>query len=141
MFSWFFIGTDRRWLTKLLDLLASGGSALIVLPNSESIEVDFNRNLSPDERTTLDSDDVVKALEMLDCTVSLHEYTKWLANSDLFEGQHASGASLTFAAFAAMHPITTFSAAEKRQVVDLLNARREARGVPLLWDVIVVKQA
>jgi len=76
MFSWFFIETDRRWLTKLLDLLASGGSALIVLPNSESIEVDFNRNLSPDERTTLDSDDVVKALEMLDCTVSLHEYTK-----------------------------------------------------------------
>lgn len=66
-------------------------------------------------------------------------YTKWLAINDLFEGELASEASLAFAAFVAMRPITTFTSQEKQHIVDILSARREAQGVPLRWDVIVVK--
>ena len=85
MFSWFYIGTDRRWLTKLLDLLSPYGIACLVLPNAESIEADFNRSLSPDKRTTLVSDEVINALQPLECSVEQHIYTKWLAINDLFE--------------------------------------------------------
>jgi SAM-dependent methyltransferase len=139
MFSWFYIGPDKRWLSKLLDLLSSKGTACLVLPNAGSIEADFNRNLSPDNRTTLVGDEVMSAMQTLECSVRQHTYTKWLAINELFDGELASEASLAFAAFVALRPITTFTPAEKRHIVDLLNARREARGVPLMWDVIVVK--
>ena len=141
MFSWFYIGTDRRWLTKLLDLLSPSGTACLVLPNAESIEADFNRSLSPDIRMTLVSDEVINALQRLECSVEQHTYTKWLAVNDLFDDGHASEASLAFAAFVALRPNATFTAAEKQHVENLLNARREAKGVPLIWDVIVVKHA
>lgn len=141
MFSWFYIGTDQRWLRKLLDLLSSKGTACLVLPNAESIEADFNRSFSPDKRTTLVSDQVVNALKTLGCTVSQHSYTKWLAADELFDGELASEASLAFAAFVALRPITTFTPAEKQDISDLLNARREANGIPLKWDVIIVKPA
>jgi SAM-dependent methyltransferase len=140
MFSWFFVGTDRRWLTELLDLLTTNGAALLVLPNTESIEADFNRSLSPDERTTLVSDDVINVLTTLECTVTQHSYVKWLAIDDLFEGELASEAGLAFAAFVAMRPITTLTPKEKQHIVDMLGARREVQGVPLIWDVIVVKR-
>jgi SAM-dependent methyltransferase len=139
MFSWFFVGTDKRWLTKLLDLLTPSGIALLVLPNTKSIEADFNRSLSPDDRTKLVSDDLINAFTTLECTVTQQSYTKWLAINDLFEGELASEASLAFAAFVAMRPITTFTSQEKQHIVDILSARREAQGVPLRWDVIVVK--
>src|SRR5574341_505230 len=139
MVSWFFVGTDKRWLSKLLDLLSPRGTASLVLPNAKSIEADFNRSLSPDRRTTLVGDEVLHALKTLECRVTQHTYTKWLAINELFDGESASEASLAFAAFVAMRPITTFTPAEKRHIVDLLNARREAKGVPLMWDVIVVK--
>ncbi|UCG23596.1 MAG: class I SAM-dependent methyltransferase [Chloroflexota bacterium] len=139
MFSWFFVGTSRRWLVKLIDLLNPNGTACLVLPNTESIEADLNRSMSPDKRTTLVGDEVAKALRALECSVRQHTYTKWLAIDELFEGEFASEASLAFAAFIAMRPITTFTPAEKRHVVDLLNVRREGKGVPLRWDVIVVK--
>ena len=140
MFSWFYIGTDKRWLTKLLSLLTPNGIACIVLPNNGSIEADFNRSLSPDKRTTLVSGDVITALQELDCTVTQHTYVKWLAINDLFDGELVSKASLAFAAFVALRPITTFTSAEKQHIVDLLNTRREAEGVPLRWDVIVVRK-
>jgi SAM-dependent methyltransferase len=139
-FSWFFVGTDKRWLSKLLDFLSPKGTACLVLPNAESIEADFNRSLSPDKRTTLVGDEVLNALKTLECRVTQHTYTKWLAINELFDGEFASEASLAFAAFVAMRPITTFTPAEKRHVVDLLNARREVRGVPLMWDVIIVNR-
>jgi hypothetical protein len=110
-----------------------------VLPNIESIEADFNRSLSPDKRTTLVSDEVMNALQTLECNVTKHTYTKWLAINELFDGEQASEASLAFAAFVALRPITTFTSAEKRDIVDLLNARREAKGVPLTWDVLIIK--
>ena len=141
MFSWFYIGTDQRWLTKLLDLLTPNGTACLVLPNAGSIEADFNRSLSPDKRTTLVSDEVVSALQTLECSVMQHTYTKWLAINELYNGELASEASLAFAAFVALRPITTFTPAEKQHIVDLLNARREPQGVPLGWDVIVVKHS
>ena len=140
MFSWFYIGTDQRWLRKLLDLLSSNGAACLVLPNSESIEADFNRSLSPDKRTMLVGDEVMSALEAFDCKVTQHTYMKWLATNELFDGELASEASLAFAAFVALRSITTFTPDEKRHIVELLNARRAAQGVPLVWDVIVVKR-
>lgn len=139
MFSWFFVGTDKRWLVKLLDLLTPNGTACLVLPNTESIDTDFSRSLSPDKRMTLVSEEVISALETLECSVRQHTYVKWLAVDELFDGEGASEASLAFAAFIAMRPISTFTPPEKRHIVDLLNARREAQGVPARWDVIVVK--
>ena len=65
---------------------------------------------------------------------------KWLPISELIDGELASEASLAFAAFVATRPITSFTSAEKRHIVDLLNARREAGGVPLRWDVIVINR-
>ena len=140
MFSWFYIGTHQRWLRKLLNLLSSNGAACLVLPNSESIEADFNRSLSPDKRTMLVGDEVMSALEAFDCKVTQHTYMKWLATNELFDGELASEASLAFAAFVALRSITTFTPDEKRHIVELLNARRAAQGVPLVWDVIVVKR-
>lgn len=139
MFSWFFVGKDKRWLVKLLDLLTPNGTACLVLPNTGSIEADFNRSLSPDKRTTLVGDEVVNALKTLECSVRQHTYVKWLAINELFDGEVASEASLAFAAFVAMRPITTFTPAEKRHIANLLNARRESKGVPLRWDVLVIK--
>jgi hypothetical protein len=141
MFSWFFVGIDKRWLTKLLDLLTPTGVACLVLPNTESIEADFNRSLSPEKGTTLVGDEVVNALKTLECSVEQHTYTKWLDIADLFDGENASEASLAFAAFVAIRPITTFTPAEKQNIVDMLNARRSAKGVPLSWDVIIVKRS
>ena len=141
MFSWFFVGTDRRWLTKLLDLLNPDGVAMLVLPNADSIEAEFNRSLSPDKRTTLVSDEVTKALKMLDCNVEEHSYAKWLAVDDLFDGEDASEASLAFAEFVAMRPISTFTLAEKQHIADMLNASMREKGVPLTWAVIVVKRS
>ena len=89
--------------------------------------------------TYLVSDEVMRALQTLECSVTKHTYTKWLAINELFDGKLASEASLAFAAFAALRPITTFTPAEKGHIVDLLNARRETKGVPLIWDVIIVK--
>jgi len=139
MFSWFFMGADKRWLTKLLDLLNPNGTACLVLPNTESIEVDFNRSLSPDEQMTLAGDKVMNTLKTLDCTVTQHTYTKWLAIDDLFDGELLSHASLAFAGFIAMRPIATFTSEEKEQIIELLNARREAQGVPLRWEVILIE--
>ena len=140
MFSWFYIGTDKRWLSKLLDLLGSEGVACLVLPNAESIEADFNRSLSPKKQTTLVGDEVVNALKTLECSVEQHTYTKWLDIEDLFDGENASEASLAFAAFVAIRPLTAFTPAEKQNIVDMLNARRSEKGVPLSWDVIIVKR-
>lgn len=139
MFSWFYIGTAKRWLEKLLALLTSSGVACLVLPNIASIEADFNKSLSPDPRTTLVSDDVMRALEPLACHAVKYTFTKWLAVDDLFNGENASEASLAFAAFVALRPIKAFTAAEIQQIIELLKARREAKGVPMRWDVIVIK--
>lgn len=139
MFSWFFMGSEKRWLTKLLGLLNPNGTAYLVLPNTESIEVDFNRSLSPDERMTLAGDEVMNTLKTLDCTVTQHTHTKWLAIDDLFEGEQLSLGSLAFAGFVAMRPIETFTSAEREHIAQLLNARREAQGVPLRWEVILVQ--
>jgi hypothetical protein len=57
----------------------------------------------------------------------------------MFEGEAASEASLAFAAFVAMRPISALTASERGHIADLLQARRGANGVPLIWDVIVVK--
>lgn len=140
MFSWYFIGTDMRWLTKLLDLLTPRGTACLVLPNTASIFADFTRSLSPDTRMTLVGDEVVHALKTLDCTVTQQTSTKWLAPNDLFDGEFLSDASLAFAAFVAMRPVATLTSAEKTHIGEMLNTKREAQGVPLMWDVILVKR-
>jgi len=126
MFSWFYVGTDQRWLSKLLNLLGLDGTAFLVLPNVDSIEADFNRIFSPDARTTLVSDEVEDALQALECVVSKHAYTKWLSIDELFEGEVASEASLAMAAFVALRPITSFTPAESQEISHLLNSRREA---------------
>jgi len=51
----------------------------------------------------------------------------------LFVGEALSGASQTFAAFVAMRPVASFTAAETKKISDLLRARLEERGVPLMW--------
>ena len=79
-------------------------------------------------------------MQAFDCEVTQHTYMKWLATNELFDGELASEASLAFAAFVALRSITTFTPDEKRHIVELLNARRAAQGVPLVWDVIVVKR-
>ena len=139
MFSWFFMGAEKRWLTKLLDLLNPNGTACLVLPNTESIEVDFNRSMAPDKRMTLAGDEVMNTLKTLDCTATQHTYTKWLAIDDLFADEQLSLASLAFAGFVAMRPIETFTSEERDHIIELLNARREAQGVPLRWEVILVQ--
>jgi len=139
MFSWFFIGTAQPELEKLIDLLAPGGVACLVLPNTDSIEADFNRSFSPDKRTTLVSDDVVDALGDLGYCSTRHTFTKWLPSDEMFEGKAASEPSLAFAAFVAMRPISALTVSERGHIADLLQTRLEATGVPLIWDVIVVK--
>lgn len=140
MFSWFYIGTKEHWLYKLLSLLDTNGIACIVLPNIDSIEADFNRRLSPDERTTLVGDELVQALETLPCEVSQHTYTKWIPIGDMLtRTEEACEASLAFAGFVALRSIDSFSTVEKQQIVDLVKARQEPDGVPMRWDVIVVR--
>ena len=139
IFSWYFIGANSHSLTRLLNLLTPGGAACIVLPNTGSIFADFTRSMSPVKQMTLVGDDVLEILNTMDCVVIQHTHTKWLAINDLFDGEFASEASLAFAAFVAMRPITTFTPAEKQNIVDLLNARRESKGVPLKWDLIIIR--
>lgn len=138
VFSWFYIGTDKRWLTKLLDLLTPSGFAILVLPNKESIETVFYRALSPDKRMTLDGDEVVKAMSELRCTVNQDTYTKWLSNEEIYEGEQLSDGSLAFAAFAAERSFDTFNSDEKAKVAELLKKSKKAQGVPLSWDLILV---
>lgn len=138
MFSWFYIGTEQTWLRKLLNALSPSGIACIVLPNSESIEAEFNKRFSPDKRTTLVSEELVSALQMLDCHVDQHSYVKWLADSKLFDGDHLSAASLAFAAFVALRSIKSFTAEDKRLIAELINSKRSNKGAPLSWDVITV---
>ena len=88
---------------------------------------------------TLVGDEVKSVLDTMNCWAIQHTFTKWLAISDLFDGEHASQASLAFAGFVAARPITTFSPSEKQKIVNLLNARNEDNGVPLKWDLIIVK--
>lgn len=139
IFSWFYIGTNQRWLRKLLDSLSPSGIACIVMPNSKSIEADFNRSFSPDERTTLVSEEVVNALQTLDCHISQDSYTKWLAADELYDGEHLSEASLAFAAFVALRSIESFTTQDKQQISKLINSKLSDKGVPLIWDVITVK--
>jgi len=139
IFSWYFIGANKHSLTRLLDLLTPSGVACIVLPNTGSIFADFTRSMSPERQMTLVGDEVLGTLNSLDCVVIQHTHTKWLAIDDLFDGEFASEASLAFAAFVAMRPIKTFTPAEKQDIVDLLNDRREAKGVPLKWDLLIIK--
>ncbi len=139
MFSWFYIGTDQRWLRKLLDSLSSSGIACIIMPNAKSIEADFNRSFSPDKRTTLVSEEVVNALQTMDCQISQNSYTKWLAVDELYDGEHLSKVSLAFAAFVALRSIESFTTEDKRKISELIDSKRSDKGVPLSWDVITVK--
>jgi SAM-dependent methyltransferase len=139
MFSWFFVGADEPELRKLIDLLAPGGMALIVLPGRESIEADFNYALSPDRHTTLVSEDLVAGLERIGQTADLHSFTKWLDNDEMFDDDAPSDASLAFAAFVAMRPISELTEEEIETVTGLLHARREPKGIPLIWDIVVVE--
>jgi SAM-dependent methyltransferase len=140
MFSWFYIGSDPRWLNKLLDSLSPSGIACIVMPNSESIEADFNQRFSPDKRTTLVSEEIVSALQALDCRVEKHSFTKWLAVEELFVEEQLSEASLAFAAFVALRAIDSFTTEDKRLISELINAKRSENGIPLSWDVIIVER-
>lgn len=139
IFSWYFMGADKDQLTRLLDLLTPSGAACIVLPNTSSIFADFTRSMSPDKQMTLVGENVLDVLNSMDCDVIQHTHTKWLDTNDLLDGEFASEASLAFAAFVAMQPITTFTPAEKKNIVDLLNSRRESKGVPLKWDLLIIK--
>ena len=85
------------------------------------------------------SEDVVSALQMLDCRVSQYSYAKWLAADELFDGKQVSQASLAFAAFVALRSIETLTQSDKELIADLLNSRRSEEGIPLKWDVIVVE--
>jgi SAM-dependent methyltransferase len=139
MFSWFFVGADEPELRKLTGLLAPGGIALIVLPGRESIEADLNAALSPDRRTALVSEEVLAGLERIGRAARLHSFTKWLGDDEMFEGDAPSQASLAFAAFVAMRPISELGEDEIATIAELLDARRAPQGVPLIWDVIIVE--
>jgi len=138
MFSWFFVGTAEPELEKLIGLLAPDGVACLVLPNTDSIEADFNRSLSPDQRTTLVGGEVVQALDDLGYESTRHMFTKWLPDEEMFDGRAASEAGLAFAAFVAMRPISTLTASERSLIAELMQTRRQANGVALSWDVVVV---
>lgn len=141
IFSWFYIGIDQRWLTKLLDLLTPSGTAILLIPNKESIETIFYRALSPDKRMTLVGDEVVKALKKLNCVVSQDIYTKWLSHDELFEDEQLSDGSLAFAAFAAERSFDTFTSEDKMKISELIKSSQKAQGVPLSWDLIRVTQS
>ncbi|MCP4377383.1 MAG: class I SAM-dependent methyltransferase [bacterium] len=138
MFSWYFMGTDTQWFRKLLDLLSPDGVACLVLPNTASIFADFTRSLSPNTCMTLVGDDVVQVLKRLDCTVTHQTGTKWLAHQDLFAGDTLSEASLAFAAFVSMRPASTFTEEDKAHIIQLLTAKQDSQGVPLIWDLLCV---
>jgi len=139
IFSWYFMGANKYLLTRLLDLLTPEGVACIVLPNKASIFADFTRSMSPNKQMTLVGEDILDVLNSMDCDVILHTHTKWLSVKDLFDGGFVSEASLAFAAFVAMRPINTFTPVEKKKIFDLLNAKRETKGVPLKWDLLIIK--
>lgn len=138
IFSWFYIGTEGRWLTKLLNLLTVGGTAILVLPNITSIETIFYRAFSPDRRMTLVGEEVVSALGHLDCTVVQKTYVKWLKTDELFVAEQLSDGSLALAAFAAERPVTSFKLDEIEKIAELIKTNHKARGVPLSWDLILV---
>jgi SAM-dependent methyltransferase len=139
LFSWFYIGTNERWLTKLLDFLTPGGTAVLLLPNSSSIETVFYRALSPNEGMTLTGDQFATAVKNLGGAAQIHTYTKWLSTDNLFEHGQLSTGSLAFAAFAAERPMNSFTPRELKRVSDLLKVNRKPQGVPLSWDLIFVK--
>jgi hypothetical protein len=55
----------------------------------------------------------------------------------MFDNGAPSEASLAFAAFVAMRPISELTEEEIKTVTGLLHARREPKGVPVIWDVVV----
>jgi hypothetical protein len=57
----------------------------------------------------------------------------------MFADDAPSEASLAFAAFVAMRPISELTEEEIETVTGLFRARREPKGVPLIWDVVVVE--
>lgn len=138
IFSWYFMGSNKQQLTKLLNLLTPSGKACIVLPNVNSIFADFTRSMSPNKHMTLVGNEVFSVLAEMDCDVIQHTHTKWLAKNDLFSGKNLTDASLAFAAFIAMRPISSFNSVDKQNVVKLLNAKLESKGVPLMWDLLVI---
>jgi hypothetical protein len=85
------------------------------------------------------SQDLVAGLERIGRTADLHSFTKWLSNDEMFVDAAPSEASLGFAAFVAMRPISELTEEEIETVTGLLHARREPKGVPLIWDVVVVE--
>jgi cyclopropane fatty-acyl-phospholipid synthase-like methyltransferase len=141
LFSWFYIGVEERWLTKLMDLLNPGGTALIMLPNEASIETEFYKALSPDSRMALVGEDIVKALNDLKFEVSQETYIKWLSREDLYDGEQLSDGSRAFAAFAAERPFDSFNPGEKEKIVTLLETSQKSQGVPLSWDLILARRS
>jgi len=83
------------------------------------------------------SADLVAGLGRIGQTADLHSFTKWLDNDEMFDDDAPSKASLAFAALVAMRPISELTEEEIETVTVLLHARREPRGVPLIWDVVV----
>lgn len=140
LFSWFYIGTDEPWLSKLIDLLSPSGTAFLMLPNIDSIEHIFYREFSPDKRMTLIGDEIVKAFRDQKFTVTQDTYTKWLLPGELFKGGQLSDGSLAFAAFAAERPFDTFSKAEVEKISELLKTSQKSQGVPLSWDLISISK-
>lgn len=141
IFSWYFMGSDEQHLAKLINLLTPSGVACIVLPNIDSIFADFTRSMSPNKQMTLVGDEILSVLKTMDCDVIQYTHTKWLTKKDLFSDKTVSDASLAFAAFVAMQPISSFNPVDKQNIFKLLNAKLESKGVPLMWDLLVVKRS
>lgn len=134
IYSWFYVGTESRWLQKLLDLLAPGGAACLILPNAHTTENEF----AGDSHIPLCSNKLFDALQTLPCTVERHTHTRWLSAEKLFDGEKLTSAARAFVSFISRRGYEDFSAEEWRHAYSTFHARLEPQGVPLIWDALIV---
>lgn len=134
--SWFYIGLEEQWLQKLLDLLTYKGEALIILPNENTVENEF----SGDSQIPKFGTKLFEKLKTLSCIVEKYSYTKWLSPRTLFEGDKLTFEAQAFVTFISMHEHDNFNENNWKQAYDKLKSREEAQGIPVIWDLFVVKK-
>lgn len=139
VYSWFFLGAERRWLKKMLYLLSPNGIGCILIQNNRSIEAEFNRVFCPDRRMTLTGRQICDALKELPCSVECHTHTKWLSEKDLFENRKLTEPAKIFASFIGARSIEDFSNDDWNKISNMYCSHLKKQGVPLITDFLFIR--
>lgn len=137
-FSWFYVGIEKRWLRKLLVLLAPQGMACLLLPSAHSVEHELYHLVCPDRRMLLTGQDVASALRAADCVSTVVTRVKWIPADEVWSDGNLTAAARALASFAAQGPWREIPAPRKAAIREVFTASLGPRGVPLRWDALFV---